>query len=408
MHPSSERGTITLVSEAYDVVVIGAGAMGSAAAWSLAAAGREVTVLEKRELGHAGGGSHGGSRLFRLDYSSQASLELARQAEPLWRRLESESGTVLLEQVGGVEHGVRPDRLESAVSLCAVAGVPVNVLPAEAANEFWPEMVFENAVLHQPGSGRLYADRAIATLQRLAADTGGAEFRPQTPVLGLDVLDQGDGVGAGLVEIRTAEETLRARQVVATVGSWATGLLVDVLDLPPITVTQEQPRHFRPRATRPDWPVFVHWGGSDGALVAYGVHEEGVGVKVGIHRSGPVVDPDERSGPDPDVDAVLIDYVRRWCPGLDADVSTPISCLYDNSPDETFVIDRVGPVTVATGFSGEGFKFVPVIGELLRDLVAGAAAAPDRFRLGAHRFASAPTLESRRPPRPPPPKGEQQ
>ncbi len=77
----------------------------------------------------------------------------------------------------------------------------------------------------------------------------------------------------------------------------------------------------------------------------------------------------------------MVDYVRRWFPGLDADRSTPISCLYDNSPDEMFVVDRVGPVVVATGFSGEGFKFVPVIGELLRDLVTGAGVPPDRWRL---------------------------
>ena len=283
------------MSSVHDVVVIGAGAMGSSAACALARAGREVVVVEQHQLGHALGGSHGGSRLFRLDYSSEESLALAQRADLAWQQLEDECGETLLDRVGGVEHGMRAERLESAQRWCAKAGVRAETLGAEAAGERWPEMRFEDAIVYQPDAGRLYADRAVGALQRLASDAG-AELRPLNPVRDIEVLDQGDGVGGGLVEVRTAAETLRARQVVAAVGSWAPGLLGDVVALPPIVVTQEQPRHFRALAESSDWPVFVHWRGQEGDAAAKrspatGVNEPGVGVKVGHHRSGPAIDP---------------------------------------------------------------------------------------------------------------------
>ena len=108
-------------------------------------------------------------------------------------------------------------------------------------------------------------------------------------------------------------------------------------------------------------------------------------MKVGLHATGPVVDPDTRDfAVEPESDARLLRYVEKWFPGLDASRSTAISCLYDNTPTDNFVIDRVGPITVAAGFCGQGFKFVPLIGEYVRDLVTGEASVPSRFRLSSH------------------------
>jgi sarcosine oxidase len=359
--------------------------MGSAAAWALATADRDVVVMEQHALGHDQGGSHGGSRLFRLDYADTETLASAVRAERLWRRIEAETGEDLLTVVGGLEHGMGSARLEHAKDVCDAAGVPIEILSAEAAGQRWPQLAFEGTVVHQPGSGRLHPDRGLAALRRLASDRG-AEFRAGTPVTGLRVLEPGDGQSPGLVEVTTADRTLRARHVVAAVGSWAPALLGNLVALPTITVTQEQPRFFTARDGEEvsAWPVFVHWRdepGPHGQAAGYGCVEPGVGVKVGLHHSGPEVDPDHRPPPDSELEQAVVGYVRRWFPGLDADSSTPISCLYDSSPDEAFVIDRVGPIVVATGFSGEGFKFVPVIGELLRDLVTGAGVPPARWRL---------------------------
>lgn len=356
--------------------------MGSAAALELVRAGRHVLVLEQHELGHDQGGSHGGSRLFRLDYSSPDRLAQARRAERLWRGLEDESGECWLTNVGGIEHGMSPQRVQTTLAWCSDADVPLEVLSAAAAAERWPQLAFEDNVVHQPGAGRLDPDRALAGIRRLAVGAG-AEFRPGARAEALIVRHSGDGRPGddGVVEVRTADATVEARQVVAAVGSWAPTLLGQQASLPPITVTQEQPRHFRPRDDATDWPVFVHWrdeAGPYGRNAGYGCFEPGLGVKVGLHRSGPTIDPDEPRDLDPALAEAVVAYAARWFPGLDVNVSSPLSCLYDNTPDGQFVIDRVGPISYATGFSGEGFKFVPVVGEMLCDLVTGVPAGEGR------------------------------
>ena len=349
----------------YDVAVVGAGAMGSAAARALAAAGREVVVLEQYELGHVRGGSHGGTRLFRPAADRPEVARLTEQTRGLWRALEEECGETLFEVTGGIDHGVD----DAAVETFRALHPSGEVLAPEEAAERWPGMRFETPVLYQPESGRLYADRTVSALQRVAA----AEFRELSPVKALRI-------HGGLVELDVPGGAVQARQVVVTAGAWAPKLLTGLVSLPPFRVTQEQPRFFEPVSDGLDWPSFVH-----GRKGSYGLFEPGSGVKVGLHGTGPETDPDTRDfAVEPESDAKLLRYVEEWFPGLDASRSTPISCLYDNTPKDNFVIDRVGPITVAAGFCGQGFKFVPLIGEYVRDLVVGEAAVPSRFRLSSH------------------------
>ncbi|MGW1339709.1 FAD-dependent oxidoreductase [Kribbella sp. NPDC002412] len=349
----------------YDVAVVGAGAMGSAAARALAAAGREVVVLEQYELGHVRGGSHGGTRLFRPAADNAEVAQLTEQARGLWRALEDESGETLFEVTGGLDHGVDERTVETFRALHPTG----QVLTATEASERWPGMRFETPVLFQPGSGRLYADRTVRALQRVAA----AEFRELSPVQAMRI--EGD-----VVELDVPGGAVQARQVVVTAGAWAPKLLTGLVPLPPFQVTQEQPRFFEPVSGDSDWPSFVHWGPD-----AYGLFEAGSGVKVGLHSSGVVVDPDTRDFEvEPERDKRLVRYVEEWFPGLDTTRSTAIRCLYDNTPTDSFVIDRVGPITVAAGFCGQGFKFVPLVGEFVRGLVTGEASVPSRFRLSSH------------------------
>ncbi|GAA1116419.1 N-methyl-L-tryptophan oxidase [Kribbella jejuensis] len=349
----------------YDVAVVGAGAMGSAAAWALAAAGREVVVLEQFTLGHERGGSHGATRLYRAAVDDAEIAALTERARPLWRQLEDESGGTLLEETGGIDHGMSDTAVDVFRTLHAATG---SVLPAAEAAERWPGFRFETPVLFQPRSGRLYADRAVHALQVVAGGAG-VEFRVQSPVRALRTRD-------GLVELDVPGGAVRAQHVVVAAGPWTPKLVDGLVSLPPFTVTQEQPRFFAPLSDELVWPSFVHHGPT-----SYGLYEPGSGVKVGLHGTGPVVDPDTRDfQPEPTRDASLLRYVEEWYPGLDPTRSTAISCLYDNTPTADFVIDRAGPITVAAGFSGQGFKFVPLVGAFVRDLVTGAAGAPDRFR----------------------------
>jgi len=363
-----------------DTVVVGGGAMGSAAAWQLARRGTEVVLLERFEPGHANGASHGSSRIFRTSYADPTYVALAREAEGLWGELEDESGADLLTVTGGVDQGAGP--LGATAETLDTLGLPYEWLAAEDAAERWPGLRFAGKVLYYPNSGRLHADRSVAALQSAAAARG-AEIRHRSPVRAIEVL------GDDRVRVTTDTEELVARRVVVAAGAWAADLLGDLVPLPPITVTQEQPAHFLPNDPSTPWPSFTHVP-EDGAPGAsrfggvYGLSSGPEGVKVGFHGTGPVVHPDHRDHlPELGQLAALREYVRHWLPGVDADATAPISCTYATTPDSNFVIDRVGPVVVAAGFSGHGFKFVPAVGRLLADLAVDRQ-APALFSFRHH------------------------
>lgn len=378
------------MTSTYDVVVIGAGAMGSAAAWALAERGRDVVVCEQFELGHVRGGSHGATRIFRVGSEQAEKVELALQAHRLWRELEEESGEALLRVTGAVEHGLEPSTARAMSSLLDRWNIDHEVFDPAEATRRWPTMRFADTVLYQPGGGAIDADRAGAALRRLAVSRGARILAGQA-ARRIQILDD------ARVRVELESGSVEAQAAVVTAGPWTPRLLAGLVDLPTITVTQEQPRFFAPVDATRSWPSFVHWRretGRWGRHESYGLFEPGSGVKVGLHRSGSVVDPDERDfAVDPEVDEALVAYVRHWFPGLDADRSTAISCLYDNTETEEFVIDRLGPVTFATGFNGEGFKFVPAIGRLVRDLVIDRVITPSRFSVAGH--AGALTSRSR-------------
>jgi sarcosine oxidase len=352
-----------------DVVVVGGGVMGSAAAWQLAARGADTVLLERFEPGHVRGASHGASRIFRFAYPDPFYVELAVRALPRWRAVEAAAGRSLLTVTGGVDHGATPDVALIADALAA-AGVPGQWLAPDAAALRWPGLRFDTQVLYHPACGRLDADEAIIAFQQLAAREG-AHLRHGARVTAV----RADG------EVVVGEDTYRARRVVVAAGAWAPDLLAGVFDMPKLRITQEQPAHFAPRIDG-EWPSFIHHRGTDAEPFGfgYGLRTPGEGIKVGFHQSGPACDPDARDFvPEPARQHALVDYVREWVPGVDADALTPISCLYATTPDEDFVVDVAGPIVVATGFSGHGFKFAPVIGELLADLALSGGPAPARF-----------------------------
>ncbi|GAA0241988.1 FAD-dependent oxidoreductase [Cryptosporangium japonicum] len=357
-----------------DVVVVGGGGVGSAAAWQLARRGRSVVLLEQFAAGHTRGASHGASRIFRLSYPDRVYIDLAREARELWRELENTTGTALLTVTGGVDHGDDP-QLDVLAAGLGAAGVPHSWLTPDEAAERWPGIRFDTRALFHPDSGRLHADRSVRALQSAAASAG-ALVRHETPVTSIEVL------GDDTVLVHTDTGSYRARRVVAAVNAWANALVGALVPLPPLRVTQEQPAHFRARLPEDTWPSFGHRvGGAYGGT--YGLATPGEGIKVGFHGVGPEVDPDHRDyAPEPAQLAALREYARTWVPGVDPDTFTPISCTYTTTPDADFVLDRVGPVVVATGFSGHGFKFLPALGRVLADLALDGT-RPDR-RFAAH------------------------
>ncbi|MBM7505448.1 FAD-dependent oxidoreductase [Agromyces aurantiacus] len=368
-----------------ETVVVGGGAMGAATAWQLARRGREVALLERYEPGHRNGASHGASRNFNVAYADPVYVRMLVEALPLWRELEAESATSLLDLVGVANHGPAP-QFDAVHAALGAAGIPAEFLHVDEAGRRWPGIRFDTRVLFNAEAGRVNADATVAALHATAA-AAGADVRHRTRATRIEPLAE-DRVRVASVTDAGVEEVVEARTAVVTLGAWTTKL-VGGLALPRLVVTQEQPAHFAVRDESIAWPSYNHFPGAaaDGygywRSPVYGMLTPGEGVKAGWHGVGPVVDPDERDFlPVPDQLADLQRYARDWLPGVDADVVTPISCTYTTTPDEHFVLDRIGPIVVGAGFSGHGFKFTPVVGRILADLADGTGTAPARFAAG--------------------------
>lgn len=365
----------SLMAERCDVVVVGAGAMGSATAWWLARRGHDVVLLEQFEAGHTRGSSHGGSRIFRHAYADPVYVRMAAAALPLWRELEADSGRTLLELTGGIDHGPAATVEGLAAALSAEA-IDHEVLTPEAAGERWPAMRFDEAVLFHPGAGRCLAAATLTACQERAT-ANGAQVRFGVGPAQVEPNQAGDGV-----TVRAGDEAWQARIAVVTAGAWVSKVLGNNVALPSLEVTLEQVQHFIPRDHGSEWPSFIHYR-VDGSVV-YGLRTPGEGVKVDDHHSERVIDPDADSrAADPHRRAAIVRYVAAWFPGLEPEPVNTATCLYTSTRTHDFVIDRVGPVVVGSPCSGHGFKFTPLIGRMLADLADGRA---DRSETAFARF----------------------
>jgi sarcosine oxidase len=357
--------------------------MGSAAAWALARRGVGVVLLERFGPGHSFGASHGRSRIYRSTYAQPHHQALIAEARQLWGELEAETGTTLLHPAPGVSTAgpTGVPRLREIAAAMDAAGVPYEWLSAAEAEGRWPGLRFPGPVLHEPHTaGRVDADAAVTALQSAAARHGAA-VRHHRRVTAVEA--DGDGV---LVR-SAAGAAVRARSAVVAAGAWTGDVLGGLVRLPALRVTQEQPAHFAPVSPDLVWPAFTAdpepaEGWPSGV---YGLSGPGEGVKVGFHGTGPECHPDARTfTAEPGQLGLLQEYVRRWLPGLDAEAPEPISCTYTSTGSGEFVLDRVGPVVVAAGFSGHGFKGATAIGRILADLALGAPARAPAFGLAAH------------------------
>ncbi|PTT68762.1 FAD-dependent oxidoreductase [Arthrobacter sp. HMWF013] len=370
-----------------DTVVIGGGAMGSATAWALSRQGRQVTLLEQFGPGHKIGASHGTTRNLNLGYSRPEYVAMLGETLKLWAELEQESGDKILDRTGMANHGPDP-RFPDIAAALSQAGIRAKFLSPDEAKERWRGIRFDEKVLYMPDGGQLNPEKALPAFQRLAI-ANGSEVRHHTKVVDLQI---NEGSVRLTLESPSGSEVVTANQAVVTAGAWTEKVLGGALArtgarLPELRVTQEQPAHFRVVDEGATWPGFNHHRGFGDEYKywytpIYGMQTPGEGIKAGWHGVGPVVDPDRRSFlPEPVQLAALQEYARNWLPGVDADSLEAVSCTYTSTRTEDYILDRVGPVIIGAGFSGTGFKFVPVIGRILADLATGKQAAPEVFRL---------------------------
>lgn len=371
----------------YDAIVVGAGGMGSAAAYHLARRGARVMALERYDIPHEMGSSHGASRLIRLAYAEDARyVPLLRQAYVLWRDLERTAGETLLIVTGGIDAGPQNGAIvPGSLASCQAHDLPHEVLDAAAVGRRFPgfRLAADMAAVWQPDAGFLLPERAISA-HVTAAQALGAGIHARERVIGWDAGDAG-------VTVRTDREEYRAAKLVLTAGAWTADLFpaLRALAVPERQVVLwTQPR--RPELFQPArFPVF----NMDGPLGHfYGIPVYGVpGCKFGkyhhLRQSGPA-DAIDR-GCHPEDEAAVREGIRAYFPDADGPTVAMKACIFTNSPDGNFIIDRHpahANVIFAAGFSGHGFKFASVVGRILAELALDGGTELDIGFLSRSRF----------------------
>jgi sarcosine oxidase len=371
----------------YDAIVLGLGGMGSAAAYHLGRRGRRVLGLDAFGRSHANGASHGRSRIIREAYAeSPAYVPLVQRAYALWRELEVASGQSLLRLTGGLTIGPADHpAVQGVIASAQQFALDHEVLtPAEVAARFPAFQLTDDLVgVYQPNSGMVYPEVCVGAHLDLALQHG-ANLRFNEPA------HRWAADGAG-VRVETDQGTYRADRLVVTAGPWA-GAVLAALGLP-LTVTRMYNVHFeptRPALFQPEVCPIHGWRVPEGQY--YGVPAlPDQGVKFGRHDAGEACTPEtaRRQVTEAEV-AALRAVLDRYLPGAAGPVKWTLTCLYTLTPDHHFIIDRHPrhpQMVYGCGFSGHGFKFASVIGEIMADLaVEGATAHPIAF-LSAARFA---------------------
>ena len=372
----------------YDVIVAGVGGMGSAATFHLASRGLRVLALEKHALGHGYGSSHGVTRIIRLAYFEHPSyVPLLHRAFTLWRELERGLDEPLLHVTGSLDVGREGSGVfDGSLRSCRAHGLAHETLDARALRARFPGWRPEPHMMavHQPDGGFLGPERCMVTHAERATALG-ATIREHEPVLEWKA-------GRGMVTVRTNRATYDAGQLVLAAGPWM-GALAPELRARLVPERQvvgwfdiAEPSRFAPRA----FPVFV-LDADEGRY--YGFPEYGVpGFKIGkYHHRHEVVDPDTVDRVcHPADEATLRAAVSRYFPAANGALRSASTCMFTNTPDEHFIIDRAASapeVLLVSPCSGHGFKFCSVIGEICADLVTRGTTSHDISLFGLSRFA---------------------
>jgi len=368
----------------FDVIVVGLGAMGSATSYQLARRGARVLGLDAFAPGHLFGSSHGETRIIRMAYFEHPDyVPLLRRAYALWKQAEVDSGTDLLRITGGLFAGPADgDIVAGSLRSARAHGLSHSLLDAQQIRKLFP--VFEpgddDAALYEDAAGVLFPERCIAAHLALAEQLG-ATLRHNTPV-------QSIGEAHGEVYVRVQNETHAAASVVVTLGAWVGKLLPDV----PVTPERIPLMWFEPTANHEQFelgrfPICI-WQSPDLGDYYLTPHVEIPGVKIGKHHSNDSCDPatvDRTTTPADE--RPLRAFLERHIPSLAGPITTTRVCMYENSPDLHFLVERRGGLVIGAGFSGHGFKFASVIGEILADLAMSGQATPDADFLGPGRLA---------------------
>lgn len=374
-----------MAGRCYDAIVAGVGGFGSAALYRLARRGQRVLGLERFDVPHDLGSSGGITRIIRLAYYEDSSyVPLLARSYELWRDLEAEAGERLLVITGSVDASEEDGRIfRGSLESCLEHGLEHEVLTPEELAARFPgyRLPAGTMAVLQPEGGFLLPDRCIVAHASLAV-AAGAELRARERLLGWEPAGES-------VRVRTDRAEYEAERLVLAGGAW----MSELMGLPLVQAERQVLGWFqplRPELFTPErFPVFNleleddHFYG----FPAYGIP----GFKLGrYHHLGEQVDPDtvDRT-PREDDEAVLRSFAERWFPDGAGPTMTLKACLFENTPDEHFVVDlhpESPQVVCLGGGSGHGFKFCSVLGEIAADLALDGQTQHDIRLLRLGRF----------------------
>ena len=384
-----------------DVVVIGLGAWGSQALWRLAARGVDVLGVERYDIGHAMGSTHGSTRLFRVACLEHPGLvPIAQRARDLWYELGDLTGQVLLRQTGGMMAGPASGHVVAGTLAAArAADLGVEVLDRSELAALLPayaDIAEEDIGVWDPAAGITYPEVGVRSAVA-AAQAAGARVRTHTRVTAVDADDGG-------VTVTIGDEVIRAQQVVLSAGPWMphfTGLPLVARRTPMFWFEGPDPADTAPggRFDLDAFPVFIRELADGNVLWGHGSRNtefEQYAVKIGLEdRDGLTHHPTDADSVDrtvhPGDHELLSKAVGHAFPGL---VNIPIRsvvCMITVSPDGQFLLGRPGGdprLVIATGDSGHGFKHAPALGELLAQVATGEDPFTDITFLDPDRFAT--------------------
>lgn len=369
-----------------EVVVAGLGAMGSSALYHLARRGTRVVGLDRFQPPHTMGSSHGDSRIIREAYwEHPLYVPLVRRAYELWDELSAAAGEALYRKTGGLMLGQPHGPLVAgSVASATQYGVRHKLLSADQVRRQWrgftpPE---DFVGLWEERAGMLFPERVVAAHLRLAENAGAQVHRDTT-------LLEWSRRGGDLVVV-TDRGSIRTKHLVLALGAWITKLLPNSGIF---AVERQQFHWFAPvppaSPLGPEhYPVVLweHWPG--GQFVT--LPDTGRGVKIDIHHEGTAVDPDSVvRATTPEEEVVVRDLLARFFPAANGSLLGSSVCLYTNTPDHHFVIDRLPDdpaILVLSPCSGHGFKFSSVVGEVAADLVLHGSPRFDLTPFSFNRF----------------------
>ncbi|MDQ2710763.1 MAG: N-methyl-L-tryptophan oxidase [Acidobacteriota bacterium] len=361
-------------SDTFDVIVLGLGAMGSAAAYHLALRGKRVLGLEQYTAAHDRGSSHGESRIIRQAYhENPAYVPLVQRAYELWEQLEADTGQDILKLTGGLMIGSRESAVvQGTIRSAREHGLEYQTLDANELRRRFPTLRPrpDDMAVYEVKAGFLRPEVAVsAHLQQ--AERHAAELHFLESVERWTADASGDGV-----DVVTSRGRYRASRLVIAPGAWASRLLAELRI--PFAIRRHSMCWFDPGAAlemfSPDrFPIYI-WD-VNGHEVFYGfpfTGGDGGGVKAAMHSGGDPCAPETLHAGSTDLEvAELRRCVARFIPALNGPVVRSVPCMYTLTPDEHFVLSvhpEFSQVAIAAGFSGHGFKFASVIGEVLADL----------------------------------------